>query len=112
MICCGRFRRDGRHHYGRVKATPARALAQAPVYYLLRFVLQSAKHVAGSQDQKADQQEREPAVDIRDAEMSVVNNCGDQGNDDRDTESDDLGRERSSGMFPPLSPSCGLESSV
>ena len=29
-------------------------------------------------------------MDKRDAEMSVVNNCGDQGNNDRDTESDDL----------------------
>jgi hypothetical protein len=27
---------------------------------------------------------------MRDAEMSVVNNCGDQGDNDRDTESDDL----------------------
>jgi hypothetical protein len=53
--------------------------------------LQSTKHVASSQDQKTDQQEREPAVHNRDAEMGVVNNCGDQGNNDRDTESDDLG---------------------
>ena len=57
----------------------------------LRIRLQSAKQVAGSQDQKADKQERESAVDNRDAEMGVVNNRGDQSNNDRDTERDDLG---------------------
>ena len=53
--------------------------------------LQSTKHVASGQDQKTDQQEREPAVHNRDAEMGVVNNCGDQGDNDRYTERDDLG---------------------
>ena len=70
---------------------PDRPCASRAADLRWRTNLQSAKHVAGSQDQKADQQEREPGVSIRDAEMSVVNNCSDQGNNDGHTESDNLG---------------------
>jgi hypothetical protein len=79
------------HQWGRSEMLGGASASVGALSLSAPLCLQSAKHVAGSQDQKADQQEREPAVDIRDAEMSVVNNCGDQGNNDRDTESDDLG---------------------
>ena len=48
--------------------------------------LHSFEHVAGKEYQVADEQDHETAVDIRDRDMGVVNDHGDDGDRDRDIE--------------------------